>query len=66
MEKGTSGGCFDKHCDGCKYYSKITGAIYYCTYLMQTDRRRPCPPGKGCTVKIPKKRRKARESTECD
>ena len=49
--------CFNEHCAGCKYYSSITSATYYCTYLLQTDRRRPRPPGKGCTVRVEKNRR---------
>ena len=41
----------DKHCMGCKYYAGITEYIYYCSYFMKEDKRRPCPPGKGCTVR---------------
>lgn len=63
MVNKEDGGCFNKDCAGCKYYSSITKAVYYCTYFLETGRRRPCPPGKGCTVKIPKKRRSKRENT---
>ena len=41
----------DRHCLGCKYYCSIYPELYYCSYLIQTDKRRPCPPGKDCTVK---------------
>lgn len=45
----------DKHCIGCKYYTGITSYMYCCTYFDQEDKRRPCPPGKGCTVRKEKK-----------
>ena len=41
----------DKHCLGCAYYTKIHDAIRYCGYIFKEDKPRPCPPGKGCTVK---------------
>ena len=41
----------DRHCKGCRYYSNITGDLQYCSYFFQTNKRRPCPAGKGCTVK---------------
>lgn len=41
----------DKHCIGCKYYAGISECIYYCSYFIKEDKRRPCPPGKGCTVR---------------
>ena len=41
----------DKHCLGCKYYCSIYQELYYCSYLIQTNKRRPCHPGKDCTVK---------------
>lgn len=52
----TQGTTKDKHCMGCKYYHNMYDGGYYCAYLFVTDKRRPCPPGKGCTVK--EKRRK--------
>lgn len=45
----------DKHCIGCKYYMGICEYIYYCSYFAKEDKRRPCPPGKGCTVRKEKK-----------
>ena len=52
----------DKHCRGCKYYIKIHEGVFYCSYLFQEDKRRPCPPGKGCTVK--RKLKKGEKVTE--
>ena len=36
-------------CQGCIYY----GGDYYrcCNYILVMGKRRPCPPGKGCTVR---------------
>lgn len=52
------------NCDDCFYWRKLnSGEQRYCAYMFITDRRRPCPPGDGCTVKIPikVKWRKARK-----
>lgn len=40
-------------CKGCKYaVSEYKGSEgYYCQYILMTKKRRPCPPGEGCTVK---------------
>ena len=51
-------------CDGCWYFR---GAMDYdrcCCYYLITNVRRPCPPGKDCTVRVnmnvrKKKRKKA-------
>ena len=46
----------DKFRDDCHYYKTFTtGGMRCCTYLLKTDKRRPCPPGEGCTVKVPRK-----------
>jgi hypothetical protein len=44
----------DKHCDKCHYYRTIcsTNGDRACHYLLWTDKKRPCGPGKECTVKI--------------
>lgn len=34
------------HCRSCLY----GGGDGYCTYILWTTHRRPCPPGAGCTV----------------
>ena len=50
----------DKYCKGCIYCAKITDEIWYCSYIFRENKRRPCDPGKGCTVKT--KRKKTKES----
>lgn len=43
-----------KNCDNCHYCGfLVNGGVPYCKYLLVTDHRRPCPPGDGCTVKVP-------------
>ena len=45
------------HCVGCIYSAKDSGSnvmgesVPVCMYIVKTEHRRPCPPGKGCTVK---------------
>ena len=41
----------DSHCEDC-YYSSSAGGLKTCDYIFIADRRRPCPAGAGCTVKI--------------
>ncbi len=45
-------------CNGCNYWRLLggTGGEKACHYLIDTGRRRPCLPGKNCTVRIQKKR----------
>lgn len=46
-------------CAGCVYWAKTgSGETHYCSYLLRTDKMRPCPPGEGCTVKEPIKRKR--------
>lgn len=43
-----------KHpCYGCEYaFIEHKGSDdYYCQYILMKNKQRPCPPGKGCTVK---------------
>lgn len=48
-----------KHpCYGCKYSCTGFGSYIYCEYIFITGHRRPCPPGKDCTVKDEKKVKK--------
>ncbi len=44
-------GVCDKSCEGCVYLSQINGTVHYCSFFLDTEIRRPCPAGKGCTVK---------------
>ena len=39
------------NCATCSYHGKCGGMIC-CNYLLMTGKRRPCPPGAGCTVKV--------------
>ena len=47
----------NKNCLDCKYYQGNHLEYCTCNYLFITDKRRPCPPGAGCTVKVKRKRR---------
>lgn len=43
-----------KYCRGCKhlYISRNAQERYYaCIYILHTHTKRPCPAGKGCTVR---------------
>lgn len=49
----------DEYCEGC-IYSVVFGGlqgwpgmkrVQACEYILHAEERRPCPPGKGCTVK---------------
>lgn len=47
----------DKACDGCLYYQCLThGGIWICNYILMRGHRRPCEPGKACTVRVKMKR----------
>lgn len=51
---------FEKHpCFGCVYMGVLQGSTPMCNYIFMEDKRRPCPPGEGCTVKSYGKYRKA-------
>ena len=44
-------------CKGCAYQRYLNGYTRsleydYCAYIFVEDKRRPCPPGEGCTEKI--------------
>ena len=47
---------FDEYCLKCIYYKGWSDAVLMCHYLLDTDIRRPCPPGKDCTVRVLRKR----------
>lgn len=43
----------DPHCIGCMYYRLLNGGVQmYCSYIFEEDKKRPCDPGKDCTVKV--------------
>lgn len=51
-------------CKGCVHLHYITDTMPYCSYIFDTGKKRPCPPGEGCTVKLTlKKKRKQNEKT---
>ena len=52
---------YDKACTGCIHLGWIGGYIGCCNYIFHKDERRPCPPGKGCTVKEKKKKGRAKK-----
>lgn len=41
----------DRHCWKCIYCMTLSGAYKTCDYYLITGKRRPCDPGKGCTVR---------------
>lgn len=45
----------DPHCKGCAYLGYAGSGMMCCDYIFKEERRRPCPPGKDCTVKISRK-----------
>lgn len=50
----------DKFCHDCVYMGVVeSGYIPMCNYIFMEDKRRPCPPGEGCTVKKIGKYKKA-------
>ena len=53
----TRGKLSDENCRDCKYFYGYTDFDVCCNYIFVTGRRRPCPPGDGCTVKVKRKRR---------
>ena len=54
----------DSYCRGCIYYHGHTNYVKYCGYLFTTGKRRPCNPGKGCTAKETKRKRKRAKKDE--
>ena len=54
----------DSYCKGCIYLGTIHKVLPWCKYLFMEDKRRPCPPGAGCTVKLTSKevKKKAAEA----
>lgn len=49
----------DKACKGCRYYKMMQcPSAMICDYISIEGKKRPCRPGKDCTVKTLKERRK--------
>lgn len=57
----------DKHCKNCFYYRYMYNGYKEmgraCHYLLITGKRRPCDPGKDCTVKVTEKPRWGKKKT---
>lgn len=49
---------YTRACAGCIYFGWANSYLGCCNYIFMEDKRRPCPPGKGCTVKQKKKKEK--------
>ncbi len=49
----------DEYCRKCIFYTG-TGSVKTCDYIFMMNKKRPCPPGKGCTERINKGTKKAR------
>lgn len=56
----------DSFCDGCVYKCLVSIHQRCCNYLDLTGKRRPCPPGKGCTVKIEGKYKRTVEERQSE
>ena len=46
----------DSYCTNCVYYVGYSDTGLCCNYYIATDKRRPCDPGKGCTVRVLRKK----------
>lgn len=55
---------FDPYCKGCKHYRQ-SGAdtLKMCHYIFDKGHKRPCDPGKDCTVKETRKRGRKKKVT---
>lgn len=55
-------GVCDRYCKGCVYNAEINGIPRgYCNYIFVERKRRPCPAGRGCVVKVKGKTKVAKE-----
>ena len=52
---------YERACAGCVYFGWVGSYLGCCNYILMEGKRRPCPPGKGCTVKTKKKGKKVAE-----
>lgn len=50
-----------RYCRGCTYWGGGNESAACCNYIFMEGQRRPCPPGKGCTVKRLRKGRRQNE-----
>lgn len=47
-----------RYCRDCYYYCRVFDNVCCCEYIFITGKRRPCPAGVGCTVKLVLKKKK--------
>lgn len=52
------GNVCDKYCENCIYFHGWSDNGLCCNYILMKGVSRPCDPGKGCTVKIKRKRKR--------
>ena len=45
-----------KGCKGCVHWRAIASEVFCCNYVLDTEKKRPCPPGRGCTARTDRKR----------
>ena len=55
-----------KYCKGCVYWGGDYVNNFCCNYIFCEGHRRPCPPGKDCTVKIKGKRYRSKRFSDFD
>lgn len=48
----------DKSCEGCIHLTQIYENLVCCSYIFNKCKKRPCDPGKGCTVKQIRRKKK--------
>jgi hypothetical protein len=53
-----------KNCRDCIYGCLLYGGTISCDYIFKVGRKRPCPPGDDCTVKIKRKRKRRTKNAE--
>lgn len=53
-----AGKVIDKTCHSCIYCQGASDSSVCCNYFLITDNRRPCDPGKDCTVREKRKRKR--------
>ena len=56
----------NNYCEGCIFFRGDFEINRCCNYYIDTDKRRPCPPGEGCTVKIERKRYREKKERSTD
>lgn len=54
----------DKFCDKCAFRKKFSCGLYYCDFFCMTGKRRPCPAGEGCTVRVERKVYRKKQRTQ--